>query len=67
MTPVVVGLGNDVGHLVELDLNKAVQNITARLGTLESCVQTNTNDLSVLVAEGVGTGDPWPRFYLDLP
>ena len=60
VTPVVVGLGNDVGHLVELvmDHNKAVQNVTARLGTLESCVQTNNNDLSVLVtgaAEGVGT------------
>ena len=55
-----MGLGNDVGHLVELvmDLNKSLQNVSARLGTLETCIQTTTTDMTMLVtgvAEGVGT------------
>ena len=55
-----MGLGNDVGHLVELvmDLKKSLQNVSARLGTLETCIQTTTTDMTMLVtgvAEGVGT------------
>ena len=50
-----MGLGNDVGHLVELvmELNKSLQNVSARLGTLETCIQTTTTDMTMLVT-GVG-------------